>query len=163
MHTADISPAGKIIVRRLILLRESIVSDSNIVLKPGQNINGAKVNLESYLERINIFYETFQKTVADIAEENVNGISVMEELIALEDEVEGLVAYCIVQIANQPAAGAAGGADQVRIARLEFPTFDGEDNFRNWKAGFNTLIVYVYHEDVKICRLLGALKGDVKV
>ena len=126
LNTEGISPAGKFIVKRLILLRKSIVSDSNIVLKPGQNIKGAKVNLESYLERINILYESFQKTVADIAEENVNGISVMEELITLESEVEGLVAYCIVQIANQPAVGVAGGADQVRIARLEFPKFDGE-------------------------------------
>ena len=149
LDTAGNSPAGNIIVKRLILVRNSIVSDSNAVLKPGQNMNGAKVNLESYLERINILYESFQKTVADIAEENVNGISVMEELITLESEVEGLVAYSIVQIANQPAAGAAGGADQVRLARLEFPTFDGEDNYRNWKAGFNTLIVYVHHEDVK--------------
>ena len=36
LNTADISPAGKLIVRRLILLRESIVADSNIVLKKGQ-------------------------------------------------------------------------------------------------------------------------------
>ena len=61
LNTAGISPAGKIIVRRLILLRESTVSNSNIELKPGQNMNGAKVNLESYLERINIFHESFQK------------------------------------------------------------------------------------------------------
>ena len=153
LETAGISPAGKIIVRRLILLRESIVSDSNIVLKPGQNMNAAKVNLQDYLDEINIFYENFQNTVADIADENVNGISVMEELISLEDEFEGLVAYCIVQIANQPAAGAAG-ADQVRIARLEFPKFDGETNYRNWKAGFNTLIAYVNHEYVKRGHLL---------
>ena len=46
LETAGISPAGKFIVRRLILLRESIVSDSNIVLKSGQNLNGAKVNLK---------------------------------------------------------------------------------------------------------------------
>ena len=95
LDTAGISPIGKNEVKRLILVRKSIVANSNLVLKPGQNIIAAKANLESYLERIKIIYENFQKTAADIADDNANGISVMEELIALEDEVEGLVGYCI--------------------------------------------------------------------
>ena len=163
LDTAGISPAGKLEVKRLILVRKSLVANSNIVLKQGQNFNVAKVNVESYLERTSIIYENFQKTAADIADGNANGIAVMEELIALEDEIESLNEYCIVQIANQPAAGAAAGADQIRLSRLEFPTFDGETNYRNWKAGFNTLIAYVHHEDVKRCHLRGALKGDAKV
>ena len=100
-------------------------------------------------------------TTADTADGNANGIAVMEELIALEDEIEGLNEYCEEQIANQPAV--AAGADQIRLAKLEFPKFDGETNYRNWKAGFNTLIAYVHHEDLKRCHLLGALKGNPKV
>ena len=61
LETAGISPAGKIIVKRLILVRKSLVANSNIVLKPGQNINAAKANLETYLERLKIIYEPFKK------------------------------------------------------------------------------------------------------
>jgi len=82
----------------------------------------------------------------------------MEELIALEDEIESLNEYCEDQIANEPAAGSAAVADQIRIERLHFPT----SNYKNWKTGFDTLILHINWEEVKKSHLLDVLKGKAK-
>ena len=66
-------------------------------------------------------------------------------------------------MANEPAPAAAAGADQVRLSRLTFPTFDGKDNYRNWKKEFDILIALVPQEEVKRSRLLEALTGDAKI
>ena len=47
--------------------------------------------------------------------------------------------------------------DQVRIERLHFPTFDGENNYKNWKTGFATLRAHVNQEDVKKSHLLNSV------
>merc|ERR1711874_837914 len=65
------------------------------------------------------------------------------------------------QIANQPAA-AAVVADQVRIERLHFPTWDGTSSYKNWKSSFDALIPHVNREEVKKSHLLEALKGKAK-
>ena len=140
-----------------------MVADANLVLRPEGNIIAAKELIESTRDRLEDIQESFQRTPADMAQDNVNGTAVQDEFIKLDEEFWGLLQYCIVKIANQPTAGATGGADQARLAGLEFPIYDGDTSYRNWKAGFNTLIAYVYHEEVKICHLLGALKCDTKV
>ena len=42
LDTEDISPSGKIVIQRLKALREVMVADSNLVLRPGENMIAAK-------------------------------------------------------------------------------------------------------------------------
>ena len=163
LETAGISPSGKLIIKKLILLRETIVTNTNIVLRPGGNIQVAIKPLQKYLERTKDIYASFSNTAADIADGNASGLAVMEELISLEDELEGLSEYCETQIANIPVAAAVAGADQIRLSRLNFPTFNGEGNYSNWKTDFEILIVHVPLENVKRTRLLESLEGDAKI
>ena len=163
LETAGISPSGKLIIKKLILLRETIVTNTNIVLVPGGNIQIAIKPLQKYLERTKDIYASFSNTAADIADGNASGLAVMEELISLEDELEGLSEYCETQIANIPVAAAVAGADQIRLSRLNFPTFNGEGNYSNWKTDFEILIVHVPLENVKRTRLLESLEGDAKI
>ena len=77
LETAGISPSGKLIIRKLIILRETIVANSNIVLIPGGNIQTAIKPLQKYLERTKDIYASFQNTAADIADGNANGLAVI--------------------------------------------------------------------------------------
>ena len=163
LATVGISPSGKLIIRRLLILRETIVANSNIVLAPAGNVQAAIKSLQKYLERIKEIYTSFQSTAVDIADANVNGLAVMGELITLEDEIEGLNEYCEEQLVNiPPAAGAAAGAGQIRLQRISLPTFNGEGNYNNWKTDFDLLIVHV-DESMKRARLIESLEGDAKV
>ena len=163
LNTAGISPAGKIEVEVLLELRESIVADANLVLKPGGNMRVAKELIDSYIEEIENSLINFKKEAADIADGNANGTVICKELIKLQAECKSLLRYCKGQIAGEPAAGAAAAvADQVRIERLHFPTFDGTGNYKNWKMGFVTLIPHAHREEVKKSHLLEALKGKAK-
>ena len=147
----------------LITFRKAVVSDANLLLRPEKNMSAAKELIESIREELKNIEEIFQITPADMAQDNINGTTVQDEFIKLYDEFWGLLRYCKNKIANQPAPGAAAGADQVRLSRLNFPTFDGKDNFRNWKTEFDTLIALVLQEEVKRSRLLEALTGDAKI
>merc|ERR1711874_623882 len=161
LDTAGISIAGRIVIRGLIKLRETIVGNPNLVFRPGVNMNASKSVIDDNIEEIKEILEKFQRTPADVAEANVNGMAVVEELIAIQDELRNLLQYCKHQIANEPAA-AAVAADQVRIERLHFPTFDGINNYKNWKSSFDALIPHVNREEVKKSHLLEALKGKAK-
>ena len=163
LETADISPAGIFAVKKFRTFRKAVVADANLVLRPEGNMMAAKETIEGVIERMKDITESFQKTPADMAEANVNGTAVLEEFIKLDDELWGLLRYCKNKMANEPAAGAAAAvADQVRIERLHFPTFDGTGNYKNWKTGFVTLIPHAHREEVKKSHLLEALKGKAK-
>jgi len=163
LATDDISDAGKITVRQLTALRIEIVTDANLVIRSDQlELQGCKEVLEGYLTDISDSYGEFRGVAADIAEGNENGLAVANEIIKLKNEIKGLHNYCKVKIANRPAAavpGAVGGADQVRLARLNFPKYDGKSNFKNWKTAFDTLIALVPQEEVKKSHLLDSLEG----
>merc|ERR1711874_896578 len=135
--TENISPEGKIEIEVLIELREAIVADANLVLKPGGNMRVAKELLEGYIQEIATNLANFKKEPADIADGNANGTLVYKEMVKLQAECKSLLRHCIAQIANQPAAAVV--ADQVRIERLHFPTFDGINNYKNWKSSFDAL------------------------
>ena len=162
LATAGISPSGKLTMRKLVILRETIVANSNIVMVQGRNIQTAIKPLQKYLLRVKEIYTSFQNTPADIADGNINGLAVMNELITLEDEIEGLNEYCEEQLAGIPPADpAAAGAGQIRLARISLPTFDGESNYNNWKTDFDELIVHV-EDSMKRARLMESLKGDAE-
>ena len=75
--------------------------------------------MQKYLERIKEIYTSFQSTAVDISDANVNGLAVIEELITLEEEIEGLNEYCEEQLANiPPAVPAVAGAGQIRLSRI---------------------------------------------
>jgi len=140
------------------MLRETIVANSNIVMVQGGNIQTAIKPLQKYLLRVKEIYVSFQNRAADIADGNANGLALMNELITLEDEIEGLNEYCEVQLAGIPPAAPAG-AGQIRLARINLPTFDGESNYNNWKTDFDVLIFHV-EESMKRARLMESLKGE---
>ena len=94
----------------------------------------AKELIEGYIEETTDKLTNFKREPADIADANANGVLVYKESIKLQAECKSLLRYCKAQIAGEPAAVAAAGADQIRLSRLNFPTFNGEGNYKNWTS-----------------------------
>ena len=159
---ANVPPAGRNVLRRFTPLREEIVADANLVLTEANVIVG-KTLLEGYLTEVVDCRDKFDKVLESVEDNIPNAEAAINEIIKVEREIKNLLKYCDIQIVNRPAPrGAAAGGDQVKLARLDFPDFDGSGNYKTWKTNFDALAIHVGDDQTKKGHLLKALKGNAK-
>ena len=157
----DIAPtACRNILKRFLMIRKEIVKDSNLVITDVNLIRG-KSAATGYYEEVVDFRDRIDKVLENEDEVNDATDAAVTEIYTLERELKNLMKYCEVKMANGSAPVPAA-ADQVKIARLDFPTFDGLSNYRTWKANFSTLVAYVAEDQTKKGHLLKALQGKAK-
>ncbi|CAL4124930.1 unnamed protein product, partial [Meganyctiphanes norvegica] len=116
-----------------------------------------------YLSEVVECREKFDKVLESVDQDIPNAEAAINEIIKIERELKNLLKYCEIQIVNRPFPhGAAAGGDQVKLARLDFPGFDGSGNYNTWKTNFNALAVHVRDDQTKKVHLLKALQGNAK-
>ena len=158
----NVPSAGRNVLRTFTPLREEIVADANLVLTEANVIVG-KTLLEGYLTEVVDCRDKFYKVLESVEENIPNAEAAINEIIKMERELKNLLKYCDIQIVNRPAPrGAVAGGDQVKLARLDFPDFDGSGNYKTWKTNFDALAIHVGDDQTKKGHLLKALKGNAK-
>ena len=156
----NIPATGKNVLRRFRVIRREIVADVDLIVNEANVIFGKSV-IESYLARVVDCRVGFEHVLEDIEEDVDNAEAAIDEILKLEGELQGLLRYCDKQIADRPAGpGGAHGGDPVRLARLEFPEFDGSGNYKAWKTNFEVLAAHVPDELTKKSHLLKILTGN---
>ena len=162
INLENVPPAGRNVLRRFKPLRKEIVADANLVLTEANVIVGKTV-VEGYLSEVVECREKFDKVLECVDQDIPNAEAAINEIIKIERELKNLLKYCEIQIVNRPFPhGAAAGGDQVKLARLDFPGFDGSGNYNTWKTNFNALAVHVRDDQTKKVHLLKALQGNAK-
>ena len=157
-----IPTACRLHLRRFILHREEMATDANLVLTDA-NITSGKSVAEGYLTRIEKCREGIEKVLETVDVLNANTEAAITEIYKVESELRNIIGFCELKMANGSAGAAAAAAvDQVRLARLEFPNFDGTGNYRTWKANFTPLANLVSDDQTKKCHVLKALQGNAK-
>ena len=160
--SANVPPAGRNILRRFIPIREEIVADANLVLTE-ENVVVGKTVIEGYMTEVVDCRDKFDKVLESVAEDIPNAEAAISEMIKVERELKNLLKYCDIQIVKRPAPhGAAASGDHVKLARLDFPPFDGAGNYKTWKTNFDALAVHVGDDQTKKGHLLKALQGNAK-
>ena len=123
-----------------------------------------KTLIESYMAEVVDCRDKFYKVLESVEEDIPQAEAAIDEIIKVERELKNLIKYCEVQIINNPApqVAVAAARDQVKIARLDFPEFDGSGNYKTWKTNFSALAVHVADDQTKKGHLLKALQGNAK-
>ena len=161
INQLNIPPAGKNVLRRFLPRRKAIAEDANLVLT-ADNVSVGKTLLEGYIAEIVALEDKFDKVLEGIEDENPNAEAAINEIVKVEGELKGLLKYCTIQLARNPAQAAGADDDLVKLEKLSFPEFDGSGNYNTWKANFNALAVHVRNELTKKGHLLRCLKGNAK-
>ena len=158
----NVPPAGRNVLRRFKPIREEIVADANLILTEANVVVGKTV-IEGYMTEIVDCRDKFDKVLENVDAITSNVEAAINEIIKLERELKNLLKYCDIQIVNRPGPhGGADGSDQVKLARLDFPVFDGSGNYKTWKANFSSLAVHVRDDQTKKGHLLKSLKGNAE-
>ena len=156
----DIPATGKNVLRRFRVIQKEIVADIDLIVNEANVISGKSV-IESYLARMVNCRIGFEQVLESLEDNADNAEAAIDEILKLEGELQGLLRYCDKQIADRPVApGGAHGGDPVRLARLEFPEFNGSGNYKAWKTNFEVLAVHVPDDLTKKSHLLKILNGN---
>ena len=147
-------------VRGFLLIRAEIVLNANLVLTDANLKMGQSAAL-GHLEEIVDCRDRMDKALENVEDIDGDTDAAITEVYKVERELKNLVKYCEMKTVNG-AVPAAPAVDQVKLARLDFPTFDGSGNYRTWKTNFTTLANYVNEDNTKKGHLLKSLQEKAK-
>ena len=155
--TEDISGSGKIVIKRLDKLRTKIITNTQLVIRVGENTSALTELVADYITGLEKILIDFQKTPEDVTEDNAGGQALIEEMLNLESELESIKTYCKIH------AEAPVRVEPIPVQKLKaqnFPKFDGTDDgttYLNWKDQIEKLMPKIRDPDEKKNRLLDCL------
>ena len=150
--------SGRIVLRKLDVLRMTVTKDPNLVISVGANTVAALELVIEYIATLKEIVTEFKETPGDIAEGNAAGQVAIEEMVELESELLGIRRYCKVNMAGSPRP-----EDTIPVQKLkaqDFPKFDGTDDgttYLIWKDQMAKMIDKIRDPNEKKNRLLECL------
>ena len=162
LPSEGIPTAGKNILHRFIPLRTRLVADTNLLFTDATNVTASKELIEGYLEEVIDNQDRFNKVLETMEEEVANAENAITDMVTLEGELRGLLAFCKIKLVNQQNNQGAGAAD-TKLERLNFPRFGGDTNYCTFKASFQNMALPVQDDDKKKYYLLQCLYDRAKV
>lgn len=129
----NIPAAGKNVLRIFRPLRTRLVADSNLIFTDASNISAGKEFIEGYLVEVIDNRDRFNKVLETMEDEVVNAETAITDMITLEGELRGLLAFCKAKLVNQRHNNPGAGAADTKLERLNFPRFGGDSNYFTFK------------------------------